>query len=828
MVPCDVIWRRARLVHRRFISVVLMCSVATLLAAVTSAQTPTVRTISGVVVDESGGVVPAAAVTVFTDDEVVIGRTTTNSSGMFSLPVIGLGKYVVQVESRLFDVARIEAEVVEGRAPASIRAVLKVRGIEENVDVAASSRYAVSSAVTATKTDTPLLETPATIQTVSRALMDDRQATNVKDAVESIAGITPNASLGAEQGFIIRGFADNGLVFRNGLALNSVFATDVDTSTIERVEVLKGPASVLFGRVEPGGLINVVTKQPLARPAYEVEQQVGSWNTSRTLWDATGPVPGSSLLYRVAGGYQHGQSFRDFDKTNRLSVAPSLTWRPSSGTHVNVEGDGLFQQFIADYGIPVIGDRPANIPISRSFGDPNAPIDHLQRVNVATTVDQRLGGQWNLHHRFLYGSNHIDEEFVNPTPAFGNALGPDGKLQRNIFNQISDTHMYATNVDVVGDVLTAGIRHRVLIGVDYRAGFSDYQIHGNYKTPNPALAIDIFDPQPSYGIDPALFAAAAHVPASASGSYSKFLDTNAGVYVQDQATLWTRLHVLLGGRYDWASVGRGRSTSFDLAQQMLDASSPSVIRHDDQFSPRLGVVFQMPPSASVYSSWTTSFGANNGVTATGAAQPPQRARQLELGAKSEFLQDRATATASYFRLMRTNLLTPDLNSGDPNATIAIGEERSQGLELDLAGRLVRGLNVTATYAYMHATVVQDNSGLVGNRLVNTPTNAGTVWLTYAFSNPGPPLTFGIGMFTASDRRGDAENTFWLGSYVRTDATAAYRWRVGASRLTTQLSIRNLFDERYFESADPFSNVAPRLGVYPAAPRNASISLRVAF
>jgi iron complex outermembrane recepter protein len=266
--------------------------------------------------------------------------------------------------------------------------------------------------------------------------------------------------------------------------------------------------------------------------------------------------------------------------------------------------------------------------------------------------------------------------------------------------------------------------------------------------------------------------------------------------------------------------------TFDLAQQMLDATSPSVVRHDDQFSPRLGVVYQTTPRSSVYSSWTTSFGANNGVTATGAAQPPQRGRQVEVGAKAELLQSRATATAAYFRLSRTNLLTPDLASMDPNATIAIGEERSQGLELELAGRLIRGLNVAATYAYMHATVVKDNSGLLGNRLVNTPTNAGTFWLTYAFA--GPPLTFGIGMFAASDRRGDAENTFWLGSYVRTDVTAAYRWRVGTSRLTGQLSIRNVFDERYFESADPFNNVAPRLGVYPGAPRNVAFSLRVAF
>lgn len=260
--------------------------------------------------------------------------------------------------------------------------------------------YTVTNSSTATKTDTPIMDTPTSLQIVPRAVMDDQKVTRITDALENVSGVRAQPSLGFGNMFIIRGF-HNDNIYRNGLRANNIFPQEYDTANLQSIEVLKGPAH-LYGRTEPGGLISLTTKKPLDIPYYSLEQRFGSYDLYRTEWDATGPVTSDkSLLYRFTGSYQNNNSFRDFDFTDRMLFAPSVTWRPTEATDATLELQVNNQDFMADFGIPVIGKRPAAIPISRSLGDPNTPASNLNQVQLSSLLNHRFNEDWAIHSRFL-------------------------------------------------------------------------------------------------------------------------------------------------------------------------------------------------------------------------------------------------------------------------------------------------------------------------------------------------------------------------------------------------------------------------------------------
>lgn len=673
--------------------------------------------------------------------------------------------------------------------------------------------YAVPDATTATKTDTPIFDTPVSVQVVPKQVVQDRQAFQLKQTVETVSGVRTNQLSGYADSFVIRGFRQDG-VYRNGLLLNF---TTLDTANLERIEVLKGPAAVLYGRSEPGGLINVVTKKPLDVPYYALEQKFGSYDLYRTEWDATGPVTdGGSLLYRFAGAYQDSGSFRQFADLERVLLNPSLTWRLSDATDITVELEALLdtKTHVDYFGIPAVGNRPASVPIRRSFQDPNDPDEYFDRVKVGFYLTHRFNESWTLNNRFLGAFHNSRERDLNPA-----GLEADNRtLNRVAVYYGNDDESYQTNLDLLGKFRLWGTEHQTLIGFDYLRFSRDTPFYfQDYGNPDPALAIDLFDPR--YGVDRGVFD-------KDSLPFRSFYSEERewyGVYFQDHITLWDKLHILGGGRHDWANVASGAS------DQSFDAIEFNE-RKDEKFSPRVGIVYQPWSWLGVYGNWTQSLGANNGRSGTGRPQPPQTGEQFEAGLKTEFFDQSLIATLAFFHITKQNLLTADLSTPQPNDTAPIGEARSKGGELDITGRVTDYLSFTGSYAYTDAQITKDNSGLEGNRLANAALNSGSLWLKYDVNgyaaDEGP--SFGVGVFAAGQRQGDNENTFQLPGYVRMDAMAAYRLRIGPSRVTAQLNIRNLLDKAYYENADFFSNNVPRLAIWPAQPLTVLGSIRVEF
>ncbi|MGH8656530.1 MAG: TonB-dependent siderophore receptor [Gammaproteobacteria bacterium] len=594
----------------------------------------------------------------------------------------------------------------------------------------------------------------------------------MKEVLENVSSVRPQPSINSGTGFIIRGFPNNE-TYRNGLLAES---NEFDSFNVESIDVLKGPAFVLYGRIEPGGIINITTKRPLDAPYYSLEQQFGSYDFYRTQWDATGPITSDrSLLYRFTGAYQNSDSFRDFNFVDRIAVNPSLTWRPSAATEVDLEVEGLRQEYQVDRALFAIGDRPALIPIGHSFIDPNDPVDYLSKVHLGFNLTHKFNAAWTLRNRFLATWSDWTNTSVKPAnpftvaafldPSTGNRLYP-----RNIFFQESIEEKYATNLDLTGKFQLGQTRHEVLAGFDYLRSLPTYHIQGNFVQPIPGLEIDIFNPQ--YGIDPAVYAQALAVNFPPGGNFNQFTNDFYGVYFQDHITLWDRLHILGGGRYDWAETGRGRGASFAEAE----ANLPSDIRKDEAFSPRVGVLYQPWYWLSVYGNWATSFGANNGLSATCETFDPEIGEQFEAGFKTEVFDQRVSTTLAFYHLTRQNILTPNFITPDPFDSIAVGEARSRGIELDMTGQITEEWNLIGSYAYTGARVTLDNGGLQGNLLSNVPEHAGSLFLKYDFKQHAPlnGLSLGFGAFVVGDRAGDPENTFKLPGYTRLDTFAAYR------------------------------------------------------
>ncbi len=412
---------------------------------------------------------------------------------------------------------------------------------------------------------------------VPRAVIDDRKESDLYEALENVSGVWFVPNLGGYSSFTIRGF-NTTTVYRNELrvGLASVWiANAFDTANLQSVEVLKGPAAMLYGRGEPGGLIAMVTKKPLDTPHYSLEQQFGSSDYYRTLVDATGPIDkDKTLLYRFTGAFQTNNStVRDFVSADRWNLAGALTWRPSDWTEITYDIEGSKQRFKPDTGLIAWGARPISVPISRSFQDPNEPYDNLLNFYNGLNVKQKLyedsNSQWMFNGRFLARNYKTGDTEIIPTPPlFETAILPifggvnigafnpaTGILQRNIFAQEYSERSWLGNADLNGKFETFGVKHDILIGYDYSKMTGDYSVNGAYAVANPALNINVW--APSYGIPSWMFSPGAldFWYAQSPTPAERWKQWDSGLYAQDHVTLLDRLHVIGGGRWDYAVHG---------------------------------------------------------------------------------------------------------------------------------------------------------------------------------------------------------------------------------------------------------------------------------
>ncbi|MEO1126316.1 MAG: TonB-dependent siderophore receptor [Cyanobacteria bacterium J06639_16] len=637
--------------------------------------------------------------------------------------------------------------------------------------------YNPQSASTATRTDTPLRDIPQSIQVVPRQVLEDRRPSNITEAVETVSGVVDAGNnFGSPSGArIIRGFSQgfaegaSGGNYRNGFR-DGGFFTLTGIGTVERIEVLRGPASVVFGSAEPGGIINVITRQPLSEPYYNIELEVGNRSFYQPSIDLSGPLDQDrNILYRFIASYQDTLGFQDFVNTDLTTIAPSIAVNFGDDTQLNI-----YYEYINFTGDPAeqyggMFSDDSFLPENFFLGYPQFNFFEQTTQKFGYTLTHRFSENWQVRNGFSANITSAEDR-----RALGNELVNDRILRDFYTGDFEFTkNNYFGQIDVLGRFNTGSIVHQVLVGFDFNI-FDGSQV-GTEGGNLPDL--DLFNPE--YNV-------AAPVNPS---SFNLDEDINSyGIYLQDQIELTDNLILLIGGRLDW--VEQETEFIFDT----LDFSSP--YQSNNAFSPRIGLVYQPSDLVSIYTSYSRSFNPTAGFSSDDSAFEPTRGTQYEVGIRTDLLDGRFSTNLAAYHLTKSNITTAaPIN---PNLSIQVGEQRSQGIELDVTGEILPGWNIVASYAYTDAEITEDNTLTIGNQLVGVPEHQVSLWTTYEIQEGGlEGLGFGLGLFYVGERAGDLDNTFTIPSYLRTDAALYYR----RDRLNAAINVRNLFDIDYFRSSD---------------------------
>jgi len=652
--------------------------------------------------------------------------------------------------------------------------------------------YNPPNATTATRTDTPLRDIPASITVVPRQVLEDRNVTRLNEALETVSGVSsPFSRSGITAGGrYIRGFSQVGN-FRNGFSEGNEFDSLDPIATIERVEVLRGPASVLFGAIEPGGIVNTVTRQPLSETYYRLEFQAGNRDFYQPIIDLSGPLTDDdTVLYRLIAGYETQDGFKDFTGSEQFSVAPSITINFSERTNLNLNYE--FSRATLDTGF----NFPDVIRPDGSFITPRNLFTSYRNTDNASFQTQRIGytfnhsfsDTWQIRNSLAILLNRFDD---NGT-FFGGIRDERFLTFSNGFSQNADSELdnYFGQIDLLGRFNTGSISHQVLVGFDVNYFRRSNNLFRADVSGLPDL--DIFNP--NYDVP--------DLPFSNFNSETRTL-RSYGLYLQDQIAFSDNLRLLIGGRYDWVS---------DEVQSTF--LQEDISKNDGAFSPRIGLVYQPSETVALYASYSRSFRSSFGLNVDGEAFEPTRGTQYEVGVKADFLDGRLSTTLAAYHLTRTNVITsdPDPVLAAQGFSVQTGEQRSQGIELDVAGEILPGWNVILAYAYTDAEVTEDNVTPVGNRLDNVPFNQASLWTTYEIQSGAlQGLGFGLGLFYVGERRADLANEVTLQDYLRTDASLFYR----RDSFEAAINVRNLFDIDYVEQSfgtldairgDPFTIV----------------------
>ena len=662
--------------------------------------------------------------------------------------------------------------------------------------------YLVPEAGAATRTDTPLRDIPQSIQVIPRQVIEDQQAIRIEEVLENAAGVTFLGNVdGQGINFAIRGF-DNAPVLRDDFRLLGFAggAAAPEVANLERVEVLRGPASVLYGQVEPGGLINLVSKRPLPEPYYNFQLQGGNRGFVSPRIDLSGPLTADGrVLYRLNALYRREDSFRDLDDPfNRSFIAPTLTWLIGDRTNLTINLEYINDDDPADFGTVLSGDGDTIIPRDRVIGNPDDTIEK-DYLSVGYTLEHRFSENWQLRNQFSYISDDFDYNVVALPFAFDESTGT---LFRAFTDRFNEDDFYSLFTNLQGRFNTGPVEHTLLFGVDLARTDSSGVTRFSTTAPEFLTPLDIFNP------DYAAVSAPLdgdNIPI-AFGSETR--TDRLGLYLQDQIDILDNLILVAGLRYDIVD----QDTTNVLTNLETNQS-------DDAVSPRIGIVYQPIEPVSLYANYAQSFNPNVGADAGGQSFEPEEGEGFEVGVRAELIENRLATTLAYFDITKRNVLTADPIV--PFASVATGEQRSRGVDFGLTGEILSGWNIIASYAYIDAEVTEDNTDIVGNRLTGIPEHSVSLWTTYELQSGAlQGLGFGLGFNFVGERQVDLANSFDVDSYFIVNAAAFYRrdnWRVG-------LNIDNLFDTNYIASVNGFSFRA----VYPGNPLTVRASVSVTW
>ena len=605
------------------------------------------------------------------------------------------------------------------------------------------------------------MDLPQSITTIGQSTIKNQQALRLSDVIKNVNGVYLTTTRGSvQENFAARGYAFSSTnLFKDGFRINSGVMPEV--SSLEKVEILKGSAAILYGQVAPGGILNMVTKEPRFQFGGEVSMLAGSYDLYKPSFDIYGPVS-SSMAYRVNGTYEQANSFRDVVHYKRYYINPSLLFKLSQRTQLIVEADYLKHDFTPDFGIGTINHAITSatsplipdLPRSKFLGT-DWQYNTTQQTTTTVSLKHQFNqiwtfsssASWQVYRRDYYSTERIQADSV------GDWIRPLGKIN-------AKERYFAAQVNLTGNLKTASIQHTLLTGVD---GDRSFTLNYDYSFPVaaglPANSYDVINV-----FDDGKYIARKDIPEATTIRKREAPINRIGIYAQDLIRLSSKFNLLAGVR--WSYV---QTIGIDSTNLLTGAKTTGRTRNDNAFSPRFGLVFKPVESTSLFASYASSFAVNTGTDIYGSSLPPSIIDQYEAGIKNDFFKGMLSVNLTFYHIVNNNLAQTSAVKvdGSPNTDAAIkvlsGQTKSNGVELDVAAQPITGLSILAGYSYNNArytkTDTTKGSFKEGEKLVNNPTNTANASVFYTFNKGGlRGFKFGATLLYIGDRLGGNNNT----------------------------------------------------------------------
>lgn len=674
--------------------------------------------------------------------------------------------------------------------------VLQLEKFEVSGDRDAKA-YAVERTHTATKTDTALVNIPQAVSVITRELIADQGMTGITDLARYVPGMGIAQGEGNRDTPVMRGNSTTADFFVDGIRDDVQYTRDL--YSVDRVEVMKGPNAMIFGRGGSGGILNRVTKQANGVNIRELTFLAGSWDQYRATLDVGQKINGRAA-FRVTGLYEDAESYRDGFSLKRYGFNPTFAFVLAPRTTLRVGYEHFYDERTADRGVSSFQGRPLKTDASTFFGDPaQSPV--WARVNtVAATLDHHFSNGITVRNSARFGGYRKFYQNVFP-----GAVSADGTtVSISAYNQGTQRDNLFNQTDVVIPFATGPVRHELLAGLELARQTTDNRRHtGYFTTVSPttvSVSVPLANPRTTL---PLMFAP------SATDANNHGVAKTVAVYMQDQVALWSQLHAIVGVRLEKFDV--------DFRNNRIGGA---VTSSDDLISPRAGLVFKPGEPVSIYTSYSMSNLPRAGeqlasLSLTNRALDPEAFQNREVGVKWDVHPDLAL-TAAIYRLDRKNVVITDPT--DPTRSLLVDGQRAEGLELGFTGRMTSTWSMVGGYAFQKGEIktTQSATAVAGARLAQLPRYTLSLWNRYDFTRK---IGFGLGAIYRDEIFASTDNTVRVPSFVRFDAAIFYRIN---ETLHAQVNVENVLDRDYYATAHSNTNITP------GSPRAFRLSLTTRF